>query len=671
MRKFLQVVLAASGSYVAVFAQAPVNDEPSGAIPVFVGANSGPGFSTKFATVSFGMPNIACGFATADVWFLFTPVATGPHIIHTAPLAGTAPGSLRDSVLGAYSASLTSILACDTDAAATPSPDSGAHMSKLMLNLDAGVPIYLRVARTSSYPDGTFSVAVVDSTLNGGVNGGATCAAAPLIGDGFWHGQLALDVPSGSTIGGCANFTPTTNDLWYLYVPSVSGVANVYVEGVFTGIFRMAVYELGGGCGVETLVAGTCVTARNATFAATAGTPYLVRIGSTSSTASTLWGLFGMSIATTAPTSNDTCATAAVLVEGDNYLTLSGATAEPSVGAACPSGSFSAATNLDVWGTYTTPAPGRAVFGSRGLGSLQLAVYSGTCAASTPIACGGGTGVVVVNDYVGGTTYLCRGGTTSASNVSAVNFDVTFTPFPPNDECTGAIPIPVGANVGLVNHASTTSPTSPSCKTVYDDVWYSFTPAVSSWLRIDGCGSTIDAVFAVYSACGAEIACDDNDATNTGPCAAAQTLNPFVRFFATAGTTYLLRVGSVAAADITFSVRFVHEYTFTAAYDAPTSTATMTDAAGEPGHASLRVFTTIAGAYPNGWFHGVDIPFFDLIGLVGFGSPFLAPLDASGGATSTLHGIPPIGATFYYVGVLYSPAGVFVKASAPASITLL
>jgi hypothetical protein len=40
--------------------------------------------------------------------------------------------------------------------------------------------------------------------------------------------------------------------------------------------------------------------------------------------------------------------------------------------------------------------------------------------------------------------------------------------------------------------------------------------------------------------------------------------------------------------------------------------------------------TLAAGAFPQGWFFGVDIPFTDLVLQVGFGFPFSGPLNACG-----------------------------------------
>jgi hypothetical protein len=42
--------------------------------------------------------------------------------------------------------------------------------------------------------------------------------------------------------------------------------------------------------------------------------------------------------------------------------------------------------------------------------------------------------------------------------------------------------------------------------------------------------------------------------------------------------------------------------------------------------------TLVGGAFPSGWFHGVDIPLPELVGEITFGFPFSGPLGACGSA---------------------------------------
>jgi hypothetical protein len=663
------IILAACAVFGAstVWAQLPVNDEPSGATPIYSGHNVGPTFTTKWATKTVGYPVPPCGAPESDVWFLFTPTVGGAHLLHTAPAAGWAPGSLRDSVLSVYDASLSTILACDDDSAAIPSPDNTGAMSLVSLNLFAGVPIFVRISVWGSDEPGTFSITVVDSNYNNGIGGCATCAAATPITDGLWHGQLNGATASGAAGAGCPNFSASTFDLWYLYTPVVTGPVNVFVEGAAVGSFGLAVYDLSAGCGAPVVASAACGPWRNTHFFATAFGAYAIRVGAGSAATTDVAGLFSLTVATIPTTSNDSCANAMILAEGDNLASVVGATSEPSIGAACPGFLTSV---VDVWGTFTTPAAGRVKFSAWGWNNLKVLVYSGACGSLTLVGCDGGS--PSYSDLVGGTTYYVRVYFASFPNPSTANLAVNFVPFPANDECVGALPIPFGVNVGLDNFGATSSPSSPQCQTAHNDVWYSFVAPKSGTIRISGCGSSSDPFFAVYASCGgALLACDDDDANNAGPCATTTPLMPFIRMPVSAGTTYLLRVGANSATHMAMVVTLLYEYSFNIGYDAPTSTVVFDAFGGSPGAQVVHAVTPFQGAFPNGWFYGVDIPLLDLYAIVVYGSPFVGVLDAAGELLVAVPGVPQIGTTFYYASVALTPGGQFGASTIPGSVTLL
>jgi hypothetical protein len=660
----------------------PINDEPSGAIALAPGANSGLGFTTENASISVGLGLLgpSCNVGLDDVWFTFAATTTGVYVFHTTPDAQAAPGSLRDTVLSVVDSTLTAVLKCDDDSSDVPTPDAGHQMSRTALPMTAGGWVYVRVARKIGVLDGTFSVTVAGPSLNGGQNGGATFAAALPITDGVSYGQFMGQTASGVGGNGCSAFSTATPDIWYLYTPTVSGTTIVFVEGLTTAIaFSLAAYDASAGAAGLTAVPGACGASRHTSFAATAGTPYAIRIGMAQPVTWDVIGAFGLSIATLPPTTNDSCSAAAQLVVGDNRLTTTGATPDPALPVACPSGSFSPTTNLDVWGSFTTPAPGRVRFGARGLGTLQFAVYGGSCGALVPIACEVGTSVVSVDDVVGGSVYYVRGGPTSPANVGAVDFDVHFEAFPSNDDCAGATPIFDGTTSGLTNIGATTSPGAPSCFATNNDVWFSWTATTTGTAAISGCGSSGDPLFALYDACGGvELACDDDDAAKLGPCASVSSLAPYLEVPVVAGSTYLLRVGSrhpssPASTDpyMTFDVAISYTFDFSVAYDSTTSTVVMTDVAGLPGHFVLNALTLNLGAYPAGWLYGVDIPIAELSALYFFGPPFFVVLDAAGAFSQTITGVPPLGLTFYGAGLMFTPSGFLAEVSDAFSVTLL
>jgi len=116
-----------------------------------------------------------------------------------------------------------------------------------------------------------------------------------------------------------------------------------------------------------------------------------------------------------------------------------------------------------------------------------------------------------------------------ATELSAVG------PLPPaNDECVNAICVSDGVPVnGTTIGATGTDITSCGFGDTAD-VWYSYTPAVSSSVTISLCGSSYDTTLAIFSACGGtELACNDDSSCG---------LSSQITMSLAAGTTYLIRV---------------------------------------------------------------------------------------------------------------------------------
>lgn len=103
-------------------------------------------------------------------------------------------------------------------------------------------------------------------------------------------------------------------------------------------------------------------------------------------------------------------------------------------------------------------------------------------------------------------------------------------------------------------------------------------------------------------------------------------------------------------------------------YDPLAFAISLSDVGGNPGDLCINALTLNAGAFPNGWYYGVDIGITELLLEFYSGPPFLTLLDAAGGYATVVPGVPPLGLTFYGVAVDYSPAGIFVKSSPPTSL---
>jgi hypothetical protein len=212
-----------------------------------------------------------------------------------------------------------------------------------------------------------------------------------------------------------------------------------------------------------------------------------------------------------------------------------------------------------------------------------------------------------------------------------------------NDECSGAIPIVLGANPGgtcgtFTNAGATTSAGYPAiCTTISSDLWYSFTAPTTGAYRFDtntlpGCanGTETDTVLAVYASCGAgsaPIACDDD--TGTGLLSSVST-------GLCGGQTYFIRAGSFGSQSATNSGTFYlnagpDTATFTQIFCSPAPGCVQINIVnGIPNSTYFLAATTNPGTFPNGWFFGIDITVAEIQNELNSGYPFVGTLDATG-----------------------------------------
>lgn len=168
----LAVLLGAFlGTVSSLVAQAPTNDECSGAIALAIG-NNGP-FDATGATTS--VPALSCSASGAeDVWHAFTAVCTGQVSFETC-------GAAFDTVIELYDGSCGALnsLACNDDA-----PGACAPASSVRFRLTQGVTYYLRVGAASGSASG-YSVLVSHSGSIGSFSSVATgCGAVTMAASG-------------------------------------------------------------------------------------------------------------------------------------------------------------------------------------------------------------------------------------------------------------------------------------------------------------------------------------------------------------------------------------------------------------------------------------------------------------------------------------------------------
>jgi hypothetical protein len=127
---------------------------------------------------------------------------------------------------------------------------------------------------------------------------------------------------------------------------------------------------------------------------------------------------------------------------------------------------------------------------------------------------------------------------------------------PVNDTCSGATVIVEDQFVNGTTSGATPSTFFTSCGGGFptEDVWYRYTPAASSVVAMDMCGSSFNTVLAVYSGgCGnlTEVACNDDADDFCIP----NRSNSYLEVAVTAGRTYYVRVTGFDGAAGVFNLR--------------------------------------------------------------------------------------------------------------------
>jgi hypothetical protein len=308
----------------------------------------------------------------------------------------------------------------------------------------------------------------------------------------------------------------------------------------------------------------------------TGGQTYLIRVGSGTSSTTEQPAALSISIGSPPPT-NDDCSTAAVVTLGvtgfDTVLATdgSGLPLDPGV---CDVGGDDQ-MNQDIWYAFTPAMTDfydlEIINNGFGTWDTHIAVYDQSTCPDDPanvIACDdddgeGSLSLVTSVSMTGGQTYLIRVGSATATTTelpAALSISIGSPPPPPapNDDCANSIALMVGANAvngtmatldGLELDPGVCS-LGFSVDQIFQDVWYTFTPPVSALydMEMTNSGGNYDSRLAVYaqSTCPDDpanvIACDDDGGVGTN--AMIDDVN------LTAGTTYLIRLGTFSTATV-------------------------------------------------------------------------------------------------------------------------
>jgi hypothetical protein len=211
-------------SFVVIFinahAQAPVNDEPCGAIdvpvvagePILVDCLPTIVYSYTNATLTPAIPNPTCvatGSAVKDIWYKFTVPASGSFVIKTANVN---PSNVNDIVLSIFSATscngMFTQIDCNDDIPSNVYP-------RIQNSAIAGQVIYARIFMLDGSASAEFKMCVSDYSINNnpvvdntnkvGIGTQNPLAKLDVAGSGLFRDQVtfvqAADFRSGLKIG--------------------------------------------------------------------------------------------------------------------------------------------------------------------------------------------------------------------------------------------------------------------------------------------------------------------------------------------------------------------------------------------------------------------------------------------------------------------------------------
>jgi hypothetical protein len=188
--------------------------------------------------------------------------------------------------------------------------------------------------------------------------------------------------------------------------------------------------------------------------------------------------------------------------------------------------------------------------------SVQLIGSDGVTVIATNNAALGATAQLSNIAVPGGTFYVrvFEGGSPTQPQLYNLTITAGNIPAPSNDACASAATIGLGTISGT--NVGATADGGDSCRgNTNRDVWYSYTAACTGTLLIDTCGSALDTVVSVHSACvgttANQLACNDDNG-GQGPCPGG--LTSYLTVPVTAGTNYKIRVTGFAGTTGTYSM---------------------------------------------------------------------------------------------------------------------
>lgn len=347
--------------------------------------------------------------------------------------------------------------------------------------------------------------------------------------------------------------TATTTNITYDPDDTDNPIMHLY-SGTCASLTLLTCANANGNGGNETI-----------TYATTIGTNYLVRI-QRSGTNSSMDGR----LCIWSPPVNDNCSGALnVVANADNICTnqtagsVLSATASGTAVAPCVGNA-----DDDVWFSFAALGTEHVVSLNSVAGSatsMNFNVFRGTCAGLINIGCGatGTAPSTLLTGLTAGNTYFIRVYTNTGTGGQNTTFNVCVTTPPANDNCGGAIDLPVfdACFMQTFSNASATasgSTPAPVCGgTPSTDVWFRFVAPTSGAVQIfSEAGSLTDGVFQLYSGSCGSLSLVANGCNNDGGTGANDLMPLLDRRCAplTGGATYYIRYWGSGGSTGTFGL---------------------------------------------------------------------------------------------------------------------
>ncbi|HEY0608538.1 MAG TPA: hypothetical protein VGD35_02755, partial [Chitinophaga sp.] len=450
------------------------NDECTGAITMPV-ANQGKQFSNVGATVS--LP-VCKGAAQRDIWFKF--VATGTrHQIFSTPNTGLDP-----VITEAFSGDCNHLVSIKCSDDPTQTLD--------LTGLVQGTTYYYRIALGNNSSLQTDIYTRVGAIPPPPVNDECTGAVLLPVNNNN-SSQLSYNTSLGyatESMPGCINTGYPAKDAWYKFV-ATAGAHNITLNPTSYDDFIFEVFK--GNCGQLVSIACVNETLSNEKEAAVIrslqpGETYYVRVYNRFGDASSN-KTFNLCINTSQTTiPNDECAGAIavpVTVRG-------GGSQYTNVGATLSAAPCYGTADNDIWFKFTATQSRHRIYSEANEGNNPIVteVFKGDCGNLTSILCYSGlTQLADLSGLTPGAVYYYRIYMGNGSNLRTnIYTEVSAPALPPaNDECTGAISLPVNNNSsGNVSYNSSLEFATQSMPPCIDygyqanDTWYKFVATATS-----------------------------------------------------------------------------------------------------------------------------------------------------------------------------------------------